>query len=119
MRVLKALLPGVGAAVLFLSAAQAATTEESFQGALHRGAATHPAQYSFADVYRLTVAGPALAGFPLIPANDTPIRVAVSQAPAPAQFSVDAVPEPELWLLLLSGVALAAWVARRRLGYSF
>lgn len=107
------------AAVIFLSGAQAATTEESFQGALHRGAAAHPSQYSFADVYRLTVSGPALAGFPLVPANDTPIRVAVTQAPAPAQFSIATVPEPELWLLLLSGLALAAWVARRRLGYSF
>lgn len=99
-------------------AAAAAATEESFQGALHRGAAAPQSQYSFADVYRLTVSGPALAGFPLIPANDTPIRVAVTQTPAPAQFSI-AVPEPQRWLLLLSGLALAAWVARRRLGYSF
>jgi hypothetical protein len=29
------------------------------------------------------------------------------------------VKEPELWLLLLAGIALAAWVARRRLGYGF
>ena len=101
------------------AAAAAAATEESFQGALHRAAAAPQSQYSFADVYRLTVSGPALAEFPLIPANDAPIRVAVTQAPAPAQFSIGAVPEPQRWLLLLSGLALAAWVARRRLGYSF
>jgi hypothetical protein len=117
MKILKPLL-----VVWFLACAAqpaaAAGTEESFQGALHRGAAPHPSQYSFADIYRLTVSGPALAGFALVPANDSPMRVAVTQtAPAP-QFSIGAVPEPQLWLLLLSGVAAAAWVARRRLGYA-
>jgi hypothetical protein len=34
-------------------------------------------------------------------------------------FSIGAVPEPKSWLLVLSGLALAGWVARRRLGYSF
>ena len=33
-------------------------------------------------------------------------------------FSSSAVPAPSRWLLILSGLALAAWVARRRLGYS-
>lgn len=120
MNILKTLL----AVTLLASAvaaqpAAAATTDESFYGVLYRGAGIHPSQYSFADVYRLTVSGPALAGFPLVPANDTPIRVAVTPAPAPAQFSIAAVPEPQLWLLLLSGLALAAWVGRRRLEYSF
>jgi hypothetical protein len=116
MRFPKLLL--AAAAAVFLSGAQAATTEESFQGALHRGAAAHPSQYSFADIYRLTVTGPALAGAPLIAAYDTPIRIAVTRPPAPAQFSVAGVPQPQWWLLLLSGLALATWVARRRLGYS-
>jgi len=100
-------------------AAAAAATDESFHAALHRGMSAHPLQYSFADVYRLTLSGPALAGFPLAPSNDTPIRVAVTQAPSAAQFSVAAVPEQKLWPLLLAGLALAAWVARRRLSYSF
>ncbi|HEX6267657.1 MAG TPA: hypothetical protein VFZ81_12265 [Burkholderiales bacterium] len=107
------------AAVVFFCGAQAATPEESFQGALQRGMTAHPSQYSFADIYRLTVSGPALGGSPLVPAYDTTIRIAVTRAPAPAQFSVAAVPPPQTWLLLLSGLALAAWVARRRLGYSF
>jgi hypothetical protein len=104
-------------AAVFLCGAQAAANEESFQGALQRGAAAHPSQYSFADVYRFTVSGPAAAGFSMLPANDTPIRVAATQAPA--QFSIADAQEPGLGLLLLSGVALALWVARRRLGYGF
>ena len=117
MNILKPLL-----LVWFLAfAAQpaAAGTEESFQGALHRGAAPHPSQYSFADIYRLTVSGPALAGFGLVPASDSPMRVAVTQAAPATRFSIGAMPEPQLWLLLLSGIAAAAWVARRRLGYAF
>lgn len=99
--------------------AAAATAEESFQGALHRGAAPHPSQYSFADIYRLTVSGPSPAGFSLGSAHDSPMRVAVTQAAPAAQFSIGAVPESQLWLLVLSGLAAAAWVARRRLNYSF
>jgi hypothetical protein len=103
--------------VVFLCGAQTAVSDESFQGALQRSAAAHPSQYSFADLYRVTVAGPAAAGFSTVAAADTPIRVAAAQAPA--QFSVADVPEPQLGLLLLSGVALAVWMARRRLGYAF
>jgi hypothetical protein len=103
-------------AVVFSCAAQAAAGEESFQGALQRGAA-YPSQYSFADLYRLTLASPAAPGFSIAPASEPPIRVAASQAPA--QFSISEVREPRLGLLLLSGIALAVWVARRRLGYSF
>ena len=116
MKILKPLL-----LVWFLACAAqpAAGAEESFQGALQPGAAPHPSQYSFADIYRLTLSGPAPAGFRLIAANDSPVRVAVTQAAPAAQFSIGAVPEPQLWMLLLSGFAAAAWVARRRLGYSF
>jgi hypothetical protein len=104
-------------AVVFSCAAQAAAGEESLQGALQRGAAAYPSQYSFADLYRLTLASPAAPGFSIVPAGEPPIRVAASQAPA--QFSISEVREPRLGLLLLSGIALAVWVARRRLGYSF
>jgi hypothetical protein len=91
--------------------------------------------YSFADVYRLTVAGAALEQPPSrlsVPLRELdlsgPVRegrmAAVSTPAAEAGpqaayvFSIDRVPEPGRWLLLVSGLALAAWVARRRLGYS-
>jgi hypothetical protein len=75
-----------------------------------------PQMYSFADVYRLTVNGAAMADFP---AAAGPLRVAVTPAPQPeASFSIRAVPTPERWLLIFSGLAAAFWVARRRLGYA-
>ena len=93
----------------FQSAAQPAVT-----GALP----SHPALYSFADVYRLTVAG--AGGAPLgDTAPDAPIRVAVAQGPgAELRFSVATVPPPDKWILLLAGLALAGWVAHRRLVHS-
>jgi hypothetical protein len=114
-----------------------------------------PSMYSFADVYRLTVAGPATADNPLaalagaaasdassarLPKSaasvDYQLRVVSSEAQAPVRqlfpaataaapvqssymFSIGAMPQPERWLLILSGLAAAAWVARRRLGNSF
>jgi len=77
----------------------------------------HPPQlYSFADVYRLTINGAAMADFP---AAAGPLRVAVTPPPQPeASFSIRAVPAPEGWLLVFSGLTAAFWVARRRLGYA-
>ena len=102
---------------LALAGSSALAEPAPFQLRAEGRAPAHPALYSFADVYRLTVSGAALADFPL---QDTLVRVAVSpQSAAPDnQFSINSVPEPERWLLLLSGIALAAWVARRRLGYA-
>ena len=96
-------------------AAQAAAGAESFQGALQRAGEVHPSQYSFSDLYRLAVAGPSNA-LMLAAANESTVRIATAQ-PA-AQFSISEAPEPQLGALLLSGVALALWVARRRLGYA-
>jgi hypothetical protein len=96
---------------------QAAAGEESFQSALQRRGAAQPSQYSFAELYRVTVSAPAAAALLVAPAADTPVRVAAAQEPA--QFSVAEAPKPQLWLLLLSGLAAAVWVARRRLGYGF
>src|SRR3954470_4498874 len=79
----------------------------------------HPPQlYSFADVYRLTVNGAAMGDFP--PAAG-PLRVSVSPQPplSEAAFTIRAVPAPEGWLLVFSGLAAGFWVARRRLGYPF
>lgn len=109
--------PQILVALSLLSAALAASGQESFQSALQRGTAAAPAQYSFADIYRLAVAGPPAAALPAAPAGDTPIRVAATQAPA--QFSISEVRKPQLWVLLLAGLAAAVWVARRRLGYAF
>ena len=93
--------------------AQAAAT---FQDGVQPAMPPHPALYSFADIYRLTVgaAPPAVAG-----TSETAVRVAATP-PAPsaeAQFRVR-MPEPRGWMLLLAGLAAAGWVARRRLGYS-
>jgi hypothetical protein len=77
-----------------------------------------PALYSFEDVYRLAVAGP-VAALPAAaaPAGDAAIRVAVIETAAPAElhFTVEKLPAPQGWLLLLAGLAAAGWVAHRRL----
>jgi hypothetical protein len=80
--------------------------------------AAHPALYSFADVYRLTVQGPvaSLAAFTAAP---DAIRVAMARPqPADARFSVSRGPRGEAWLLILAGVAFAGWVAHRRLAHT-
>jgi len=105
-------------ALCLLFSALAAEAQETFQGPLGRALAANPSQYSFVDVYRLAVAGPAAAGFGVVPPAETTVRVAASAQP-PVQFAVAEVREPRLWMLLLAGVAAAVWVARRRLGYAF
>jgi MYXO-CTERM domain-containing protein len=101
---------------LFCAAQPAIGAEESFQGTLQRGSAPHPSLYSFSDLYRLALSGPAGA-LSVVPASDAPIRIAAGQ-PAP-QFAISDMPEPQQGALLLAGLALALWVARRRLGYGF
>ena len=59
----------------------------------------------------------ASAGASSPPPAGAPARAAASRE-GPYVFSTGALPHPGSWLLLLSGLALAAWVARRRLGYS-
>ena len=107
-------------------------------------AAQPEGQHSFAELYRLTVGAdyavaeapapraaarvPVSFALPQDPAPE-PSASAGASAPPPAPaarearagayvFSTGAWPRPGRWLLLLSGLALAAWVARRRLGYS-
>jgi len=106
-------------AIAFALSALSAEAGETFHGSL-RAAAPNPAMYSFADVYRLTVSGAALSGFPALALSDSPMRVAAAQSAAAPElaFSIVGVPEPRGWLLL-SGLALALWVARRRMGYFF
>ncbi len=109
-------------ALALMLAAFATPAADSFQDTLRSNASpTHPSLYSFADVYRFTVSGAAAGGALVMPSTDAAIRVAASQPAAQPelQFSVVSIPEPERWLLLLSGLLLATWVARRRLGYFF
>jgi hypothetical protein len=101
-------------AAAFVCVAQGAFGDDSFQSALYRPGAAHPAQYSFADLYRATVAGPTAMIFP-VSAPEAPTRVATVQGSAQVFFAD--LGEPNLAMLLLSGIALAAWVGRRRLGY--
>jgi hypothetical protein len=77
--------------------------------ALYAPLPAHASLYTFADVFRLTAGGAAMPEYPPAPA----------QPQAAYTFSIGAVPRPERWLLIVSGLALAGWVARRRLGYSF
>ena len=110
-------------AIAFVLAAGQAAAAASFQEAAEPVVPAHPALYSFADIYRLTVGGTLLPDAPLAgaPLPDSPVRLAAVQpAPAPElQFWVVRMPEPRGWMLLLAGLMLAGWVARRRLGYSF
>ncbi len=81
---------------------------------------SHPALYSFSDLYRLTVSGaaPHAIGAPSFGAEPHEVRVAAAQvvaAPAEVKFTITPVPGPRPWMLLLAGLAAAAWVAHRRL----
>lgn len=80
-------------------------------------AATHPSLYSFADVYRLTVAGEPFGGFRFAE-PEAQIRVAAAPAATAApelRFSVSAPRDDGRWALLLAGLFACAWVAHRRL----
>jgi len=94
---------------------------------LASAAAADPALLSFADLYKLTVSGaplpqptPADPALRPVSTEAPPARYVFTTAtPAPLAggyaFSIGAMPEPGRWLLLLSGLAAAGWVARRRL----
>ena len=104
-----------GFTAAFWSGGSAAAESES-----QARAPQHPALYSFVDVFRLTVNGPmaGLAGMDAAP--EAPIRVAAPQQPAvEPSFAVrTSRPQPDKWLLLIAGLALAGWVAHRRLVHS-
>jgi len=104
-----------------IAAGAAAPQPSSFHSAaegLSGAPQTHPALYSFVDVYRLTVAG-AIAGLPS--SDGAPDAVRVASAPtqlSEPRFSISPLPRPDKWLLILAGLALAGWVAHRRLTHS-
>lgn len=82
-------------------------------GAARAEPAPHPELVSFADMLRLSAGAPLLPG-PAV--AQAPVRVTfVQPATTEPRFTVRTVREPGRWMLLLSGVALAGWVAHRRL----
>jgi hypothetical protein len=104
--------------LLFLGIAFAAGNATAADSGVRERAAPHTALYSFVDVFRLTVAGP-MAVTPPESATEAPIRVAAPQAPAAEpRFSIAGPRQPDKWLLLVAGLALAGWVAHRRLVHS-
>lgn len=113
---MKTLFIGLAVAVC---AAAAAGEPAPFHSGIAAAPSAHPPLYSFVDVYRLTVGGPIAGLPPLESAVEAPIRVAALQPQAPEpRFSITASTEPDTWLLLLAGLALAGWVAHRRLAHA-
>ena len=105
-------------ALFTLGTAAGDTLRFDVPAGLYGASQTPAAFYSFSDVYRLTVSGPEGVLDPSADAAlvDLPMRVVAAEPPAAAYvFSISGVKEPERWLLVLTGLALAAWVARRRL----
>ena len=102
-----------------LAGAAAAQPLATFQPQLARD--TNPAMASFADVYRMTVGTQESLSFDETAkaqvASEAALRVSSSPTPVVSelQFRVAPAREPERWLMILSGLALAGWVAHRRL----
>jgi hypothetical protein len=76
-----------------------------------------PALYSFADLYRVTVSAP-------VPATqfafaEPQVRLAAEGALGAPTFLISPVSGPGRWALVLAGLALAAWVAHRRLSFTY
>jgi hypothetical protein len=103
------------------AAGAAAPQSSSFHSAaegLGGAPQTHPALYSFVDVYRLTVAG-AMGALPSSDGAPDAVRVANAQPQlAEPRFSISPLPRPHKSLLILAGLALAGWVAHRRLTHT-
>jgi hypothetical protein len=106
------------ALVLLTAVAFAAAAEPLPVAVVAAPAAVAPALYSFSDLYRLTVGRAPVGLPPMQSGGEAPIRVAaVETAVAEPRFTVRQFPAPARWLLALAGLALAGWVAHRRLSY--
>ena len=118
--------------VLAALAAPRALADAPQAGTLHAPLPPSKDLYSFADLYRLTVAAewPLSGGTPPAPSfampggNDLQTRTVAGQPPAAPQaayvFSIaSSVRPPQGGLVLaFAGIAAALWVGRRRLGYA-
>lgn len=79
-----------------------------------------PSLYSFADLCRLA-SGEVAREAPspqAAPLQGIPVSFSAGPQKAAYSFSAGSAPQPGRWPLMLSGLAAAAWVVRRRLGYS-
>ena len=85
------------------------------------GDEVHPALYSFADLYRLTLAGGGADEIRFAELGAEPqVRVAAAQpAPSEPRFTIRGPSGPRAWVLILASLAAAAWVAHRRLTYAY
>jgi hypothetical protein len=101
---------------LVLAAAGSAMANDAPLAAFEaaRPGATPPALYSFADLYRLTLAGESFAA-PRWSEGEAQLRLASRVEPPEPRFSVSAPRDGGRWPLLLAGLAACAWVAHRRL----
>jgi hypothetical protein len=79
----------------------------------------HPALYSFADLYRLTVGAATDEGRFSGSAAEPQVRVAAQASALEPRFTITPVPGPRAWVLVIAGLAAAAWVAHRRLTYAY
>jgi hypothetical protein len=114
------------AAPLVAAAGTAAVAPITHPGVVSAPLPASKELYSFADLYRLAVAGEHGAAVPL-PAPDAGAGVQfrvrnVSGGPGTAQaaayvFSIGTVAQPQGGLLAFAGIAAVLWVARRRLGF--
>ena len=106
----------------FLRLSIAALVLAGFAGGVDAAAqpSADPSLYSFSDLCRLTAEGEAPASPPALQAQGIPVSLSMTPGPQKAAyvFSTGSIPQPGRWPLMLSGLAAAAWVARRRLGYS-
>jgi len=78
---------------------------------------TPPALYSFAELYRVTVSAPAPAT-PFAFAEPQ-VRLAAEGALGAPTFLISSASGPGRWALILAGLALAGWVAHRRLSFTY
>jgi hypothetical protein len=102
----------------------AASLPAGAQGLMYAPLPASRELYSFADLYRLTVAAewPLPAATAQVP-GPLQVRAVAGEVPAaapaaPYVFLVSPVASSQGGLLFLAGLAAAAWVARRRLGYA-
>jgi hypothetical protein len=100
-------------ALLTILAALAGAPRAAAQASAQAPLPVHPELYSFADVYRLAV-GEAAQADESFAAGPRRVSIAPHEAAGP-RFSVHRAGAVEPWLLLLSGLAAAGWVAHRRL----